>query len=86
MKTKLSAGVAPTRLKNARYAKSDCTVIKIEYFLSIDHLFHKKTHSISVTRIHQLKNPAANQKLATKILLCAFKFVPYYFQILYFYP
>ena len=65
--------------KNAQFAKSDCTVIKNEYLLKIDHPFRKEKSSVSFTRINQLENLEKNKKRAPK-LPCTFSFVPYYFQ------
>ena len=56
MKTKLSAGVAPTCLKNAQFAKSGCPVPKSKYLSNIDHLVHKVNYTVSLTRINQFEN------------------------------
>ena len=84
MKTKLAAGIAPTCLKNAQFAKLDCTVIKNEYLPNIDHPVHKGEHTVCCTRIHQLEN--LTTKNGHLSLFYVHSFVPYYFQIFYFYP
>ena len=75
MKTKHSAGVASTCLKNAQFAKSSCSVPKNEYLSDIDHSVHKEKHIVSFTRIHQLENLKTNKNWAPKLILCTFSFL-----------